>query len=246
MKKTCTTLTVWMALMVGLAACSSPATLSPNQMQTEIAAAVAATQAAQQLSPVLTSTPAATNTQEPTNTPAATSTPKPTNTPRPTATPDQGTIKSPFPFGEEVSLYRESFGQRSDWSLQVQDVIRGDEADTIVRRANQFNDEPPAGASWMLIKVKVTLLKGAAFTLDATDIAVISGGQIFAGVEFGVCCTEDNGYPELDANIALPGTSVEGWVIRPVLLNDEKPLLALNIDEYQPNLDDGLFFDLSR
>jgi hypothetical protein len=96
----------------------------------------------------------------------------------------------------------------------------------------------------MLIQVKVTLEEGAAYRLTNYGVDVISGGQIFGGTSNFVCCTEEVGFAELDANIALPGTSVEGWVIRPVLLTDEKPLLALGLNSYSPDLKDGVFFVL--
>jgi len=159
--------------------------------------------------------------------------------------PVYGTMRSPFPFGEEASLNNKANGQHSDWTLQVLDVIRGYDANKIIHNSNMFNGSPPAGASWMLIKVKVTLKSGDALSLNAYDISVVSGGQFFSGLQF-VCCTGDFGYPELNANIASPGTSVVGWVIRPVLINDEKPLLALNINSFNRDLDKGLFFALSR
>jgi hypothetical protein len=252
MKSLCCILLVCLSLT----ACVGSPTVSADQLQTEVAVALAQTQAAHSPTPeatateAVTSTPAPTETPTATNTPAATSTREPTNTPRPTstrrptATPSLGTLNSPFPYGLDVPLRRSSRGQTSEWSLQVLEVIRGDEANAIARRANTFNDAPPAGASWMFVKVKVTLVSGAAFTLDHYELAVISGGQIFGGFDFSVCCTDDIGYAELDASIALPGTSVEGWVIRPVILDDAKPLLALNIDDSSPNLDDGLFFSL--
>jgi len=191
-----------------------------------------------------TATPKSTNTPAKTNTPKPTQTPAFTRTPRPTATQVFGSIKSPFPLGQPISLINTNNGQESNWTLTILDVIRGEEANLIVYGSNQFNDNPPAGTSWMLIKVRVTLDSGAAFTTTASDLAVISGGQFFAGLNW-VCCTEGFGYPVLEANIASPGTSVEGWVIRPVLLNDQRPLLALNINSYNPNLDEGLYFSLT-
>jgi hypothetical protein len=179
-----------------------------------------------------------------TNTPAGTNTPKPTQTPRPTATPKLGTLDNPYPYGVEAPLTHTSNSQRSNFTIQVLNRIRGDDANNIIHTANTFNDDPPAGTSWMLVQVKVTLTDGSAFKITSHDVSVISGGQIFGGFDFSACCTEDMGFPELDASIALPGTSVEGWVIRPVFLTDEKPLLALGINTYQPNMNKGIFLSL--
>jgi hypothetical protein len=233
-------LLVIVALSFGLAACAAPATVSPQQVQTEVALALAQTQAAFSPTPP---PPSATPTPAATATPRATATPGPTRTPRPTATPNVGSLKLPYPLGEEITLTYEAGGQRSEFSFQVLEVIRGDEANLIVKRANMFNDDPPGGASWMLARVRVTLLSGAAYQLRAPDVGVISGGQIFAGFA-SVCCTEDRGYPLLDANIAAPGVGVEGWVIRPVLLTDDRPVLALGLSSFQPDLNDGLYFAL--
>lgn len=233
-----------LALTTAAAACGGPATASPGLVQTEVAHALAATVAAftpTAAPPTTTATPA------PTQTPRATSTPRPTNTPRPTATPDQGSQSSPFPFGRVKTLqYTLADGRTSDVSFVVMEVVRGPDADAIVRRANMFNDEPPVGASWMLIKLRVTLQSGAAFSIDASDVAVVSGGQLFSGFQLSVCCTEDEGYPELDASIAAPQTFVDGWVIRPVLLDDPRPLMVLGLNVFEPDLDDGLFFALTQ
>jgi hypothetical protein len=157
-----------------------------------------------------------------------------------------GSMESPFPFGSPASLTYTLDSQVSEYSLSVLDVIRGDQANAIVYNANMFNQEPPVGTSWMLVRINITLNKGSAFSLNSADMAIVSEGQFFAGVQFGVCCTQNIGYPELNANIAVPGTSVEGWIVRPVILNDNKPLLALNINPYKPDLTKGLFFALYR
>ena len=190
-----------------------------------------------------------------TDTPRPTSTPRPTNTPvpptaTPTATPVWGTLDAPFPLGEEahLSMRVRVIDNLSDFSIQVADVIRGDEANRIVYTANMFNDEPPQGTSWMLVKVIVTLNDGGPLVIDASDFAVVSGGQIFGGLDIQAvaCCTEEVGYPELHATIASPGTTVEGWIVRPVFVDDEKPLLALGINPLYPDLSDGIYFALYR
>jgi hypothetical protein len=181
-----------------------------------------------------------------TNTPSGTNTPQPTRTPIPTATPKLGTLDAPYPYDMEVPITHNFLGEKSTFTIQVLNVIRGDEANTIVKSANQFNDDPPAGTSWMLIKINVLLTGGSALKLTTYDLSVVSGGQIFGGFGPSVCCMEDVGYAELDANIALPGTSVFGWVIRPVLLTDEKPLLAFGINNLEPDLDNAIFIALYR
>lgn len=166
-----------------------------------------------------------------------------TRTPRPTAMPEIGTVNNPYPYNTAVELSSASLGEKSVITLQVQNVIRGEDANAIIKNANPFNDDPPKGTSWMLVHVKVTLKDGSAYRLTDYDLDAISNGQIFNSGN-SACCTEEAGFPRLDANIALPGTSVEGWVIRPVFLTDEKPLLVFGINTFDPDLKDGIFFAL--
>jgi len=79
-------------------ACTSPATVPPSQLQTEVAAAIAATNASHSPTPAATNTPAATSTPRPTNTPAPTNTPQPTETHLPSETPIPPTV-TPKPIG---------------------------------------------------------------------------------------------------------------------------------------------------
>ncbi|MCE5260221.1 MAG: hypothetical protein LLG44_14360 [Chloroflexi bacterium] len=240
--RTCLFLIVAFALL----SCTTSHDKPTIDIEWEVAKALAQTAEAFTSTPLPTETMPTTNTPVPTRTIAVTNTPKPTKIPVPTATITRGSFNSPFPFAEEIDLVNSSSDKKSEWSLQVLNVIRGDEANYIINDANQFNDDPPVNTSWMLIKVKVTLKNGNALTLDASDLSVISNGLLYAGSTFGVCCTENNGYPELDANIAVPGTSVEGWVIRPVGIDDKAPLMALNITKYSPDMTKGLFFALSK
>lgn len=157
-----------------------------------------------------------------------------------------GTRAMPVPFGTPVALTDTAFGETWSWSLQVLEVIRGDAANAIVAQAGPYyNDKPEAGTSWMLIKLRVTLDAGGVFTFSSHDVDVLASGQLFSGHRYDVCCIEELGYPWLDASLADPGTSVEGWAVLPVATDESAPLLVLNVDEHRTDLEDGVYLALT-
>ncbi len=122
--------------------------------------------------PEPTQTPTATATSEPTSTPAPTltpvpptatpmptstptprpptATPIPTNTPIPTATPVRwGTSRhDPVPFGQPLTLISED-----GFAIWVIDVVEN--STQLVLDENQFNELPPAGHQFFMVRIKV-------------------------------------------------------------------------------------------
>lgn len=192
------------------------------------------------LSKTLTAMPTITPipTLTPTNTPSA------TNTPRPTPTPNYGSITNPFPFGMEVALSQGT----ANFTLTVTEVIRGQQALQIIKSANMFNDDPPEGMEFALVRIKLKYIDGSGvITYDQYEFVSISQGQIFDSWEaYNPCCLDDAGYTELNANLALPGAETEGWLAIAVFISDQNPMLAINIDTYSPDLDEGLFFSIIK
>ena len=179
----------------------------------------------------------------PTSIPNSTNTPRPTSTPRPTTPPSLGTINYPYPYMEEVNLIQ---NDKAEFSMQIVDLIRGEEAFRIILLANQFNDKPPQGMEYVLIKIRIRMTGGSGVVqLDNSDIATISNGQIFGGLDFSVCCLDSVNYQELEANLISIGAETEGWVARPVFIIDTKPMIAININTFIPDVEDGLFFALA-
>jgi hypothetical protein len=75
----------------------------------------------------------------------------------PAATPDvKGSFKNPAGINEVVTL--ESTGSTYDFS--VVKVIRGTQANSIVRGANEFNEKPATGYEYLLVDNKVAYTKG--------------------------------------------------------------------------------------
>lgn len=109
-------------------------------------------------------------------------------------------------------------------TLNIQEVIRGEQAWQMIHEANMFNDEPAAGYEYMLAKAKVTITRNA-----KADTAV----DLWNG-DFTLVSTSGTAYdnqsvvtpdPKIDASI-YAGSSNEGWVVFMVKKNDESPLIA--------------------
>lgn len=169
-----------------------------------------------------------------------TSTPKPTNTPRPSPSPQAGTMTQPYKIQEVAKLTWTYLFNTSDIEFRVVQIIRGQEAFQAVKQANMFNDDPPPDMEYALIRVMVTLKKG---TLEMSDvnIYVASNGQLFDWSS-SPCCIDDAGYPKFEANLILSDTTTEGWIARPVFIDDPNPLVVLGVKSGN-DVKDAIFFD---
>ena len=179
-------------------------------------------------------------TVESTSTPKSTNTPKPSNTPRPSPTPESGTMTHPYQIQEIAKLTHTYLGNVSEIDFQVVQVIRGQEANVAVKQANTFNDEPSQDMEYALIRVKVTLTKGT-LKMNDNEIYVASNGQLFDAFTPLVCCIDEAGYPKFEANLILPNASTEGWIVRPVFINDLNPLVVLGVKSGN-DISDAIFF----
>lgn len=185
-----------------------------------------------------TPTPTSTKTATPTvtNTPTATNTPRSTNTPRPTATPEVGSRQNPVPFSEMMMLTL-SNGTR-EFSISVEDVVRGDEAWQMIYAANMFNDPAPQGKEWILIDVKILYLTGpqdSVLEINQYFFDIVSNGQIL-DLPFAVV-------PEPELNVSLfPLGLGEGWLAGQVYTRDSNPLLVIG---YVPDRNNGFYFSLT-
>jgi hypothetical protein len=120
-------------------------------------------------------------------------------------------------------------------------VIRGQEANVAVEQANMFNDDPPQDMEYALIRVNVTLTKGT-LKMNEYEIYVTSNGQLFDATTVSACCIDEAGYPKFEANLISLGTSTEGWIVRPVFINDPNPLVVLGVKSGN-DISDAIFFD---
>lgn len=224
------------ALIIILAILSSCA---PTQEQIEKAILETQTEEVR----LYTSTPADTNTPLPTDTPVATNTPKPTSTRRPTNTPRPtlGTFSNPFPFGAEALMTLTDEGQKVSFNLKVEEIIRGDEAWSIIVRANRFNDPPPDGFEAILVKVYVKNTSSAGFLeLKYYDLALATKGNVLDGWFYSPCCLDNAGLVEFEAKLNPSGEHT-GWFPAAVHIDEYTPMLVVGADRSGKG---GIYFSL--
>jgi hypothetical protein len=202
--------------------------------ETTIQTAIANTLTA---APTLTTIPTQTNTPFPT----FTSTPKRTSTPRPTPTSDMGTFSNPLPSGYSAGMQRSVNGVSVSFNFEIKNVIRGQDAWTIIYRANQFNDAPPSGMEAIMVELYVKVISTSGFlTLNNYDLSIATKGRVIGPFAYSPCCLNNAGYTEFDAKLN-PGGELTGWIASMVSIDDNAPLLVLDADY---NGQGGVYFSL--
>jgi hypothetical protein len=109
----------------------------------------------------------------------------------------------------------------------------------LIEEENMFNDPPPSGFEYILVKIHFTYVKGPSidttFDLSKHDFAVISED----GYEYDIPSLVT---PEPDISADLyPGASHEGWAAYQVYTDDTAPILAFG-REYSG--EGGIWFQL--
>lgn len=145
----------------------------------------------------------------------------------PAATPDvKGSLKNPAGINEVVTL--ESTGSTYDFS--VVKVIRGTQADSTVRGANEFNEKPATGYEYLLVDMKVAYTKGQnAVYMSNLDFKAYCD-NVESKSSFAVLPKD---YITYDGGNVMPSGVKEGWVLYTVPQGKEV------IMGYQPNMIDG-------
>jgi len=97
-----------------------------------------------------------------------------------------------------------------DWQVTLLEVKRGEEAATLIKDSNQFNDPPAAGSEYVLLRVRVRSIGS-----DAPDTAQSAAlgalkltGASNVAYEAPTVVAPD---PRLDA-LLFPGGEAEGWL----------------------------------
>ncbi len=117
-----------------------------------------------------------------------------------------------------------------DWELLITDVIRGNEAWTMVQEANQFNEPPLEGFEYIAIKVRTRYI-------GTEDKAVNIDGTFFkstgsAGVLYDAPTIVDP-LPQLDISL-YPGGEFEGWIVVQASVDETNMMLV-----FEPLFDFG-------
>lgn len=224
MKKYIVSLLVLFLIVMLAGACSDAP--SDDAIQTAIA------KTSDAVTPTNTDMP--TNTSMPTNTTEPTATPMPTRTPVPTNTAQNqpGSRSNPFSFGEPGTFVKDG---DKEVTVAVVEVLRGQDAYDRVMRANSYNDDPPEGFEYVLVKLSVNYVQGP----SPDDMLEISYNVWGNDYEMG--CVSNNQIvteetwvsgldPEFDFKL-FPGAQAEGYLALFCESGDENSHLFFGVDD---------------
>ena len=140
-------------------------------------------------------------------------------------------IIEPALFGEQLTT--------DDWQIELRDVVYGDEAWDMIFEANKFNDPPPEGMIYLVIKVWARYIGNSeqarhldefAFTMIDTDGTKYRPPAIV------------NPEPEFKAYL-FPGGQTEGWIVMEMPADEPDPILIFE-PTYESGHDNKRFLSL--
>jgi hypothetical protein len=132
----------------------------------------------------------------------------------PTASGEAGqTRANPVPLGQVVSA--------NQWDFQVLEVLRGDEAWDALLTASEWNDPPPDGFEYVLVKIAAERTGDTEAKSISTTYFDITGSK--AVLYEAPWLTNPD--PELNAEL-LPGGTTEGWLSFAVQEGEENLILV--------------------
>jgi len=126
------------------------------------------------------------------------------------------------------------------WEFQVREVIRGDDAYDMLLEANEFNEPPPEGLEYMLLRVHVRNLdtQEEAQEIDGSMFHVTGDNNVLYRYPYVV-----EPEPELEARL-YPGGEWIGWLAFEIGLGEKNPILAFG-DTFELG-EDGRFVALEE
>ncbi len=131
---------------------------------------------------------------------------------------------NPAPIGTMVTSSIKNLLDDYQATFKVEQVVRGDEAWTMIQQANMFNSAPADGYEYMLVKLSVGITKNAnpdaKVDINGVSFTLVSeSGKDYDYVS--VVAPE----PKLNANLYV-GASNTGWAVYQVKTDDANPLLS--------------------
>ncbi|WP_456373863.1 DUF4352 domain-containing protein [Methanocaldococcus sp.] len=147
-----------------------------------------------------------------------------------------GTYNNLAKVGDVVRVSYNIFGSTYVYDISVENYIRGETANNIIKNANMFNEDPKSGYEYLLVKIKVKYVSGdESGDINPLDFKVYYNG---AGYDYAWVVLPDN-YPKLELAKLIPGGETEGWLAYEVPKNKEvfiaytpldKPLCFIKIE----------------
>lgn len=153
-----------------------------------------------------------------------------------------GTRSNPVKLNEvatiETATYDDEFNEyKTVINLSVEEVTRGEEAQSRLKKMNEFNEDAPEGYEWVLVKAKVKVAESETedhpFTIDGImNFKFVSeSGDVYSGDIVG---TTD---PEFSFEM-YKGNEKEGYIAGLVKTGEKATL------EYDPMVNSSVFFAL--
>jgi hypothetical protein len=121
-----------------------------------------------------------------------------------------------------------------NWDVKIIETKRGDEAWQAIQSANQYNDSPPEGMEYLLVKLQVisTYTDNEEHSISGSDFKVTGDELIVYPPSYSV-----NPEPVLDARLYTDGET-EGWTS--FIVGEGEKNLILIVDELM-NFDENRF-----
>jgi len=133
-------------------------------------------------------------------------------------------FSNPAPLNVTQTISIEDYLYDYTVEMTIKDIIRGDQAWSMIKSANQFNDEPPSGYEYMLVKINIKvpyIADGKSFNFySSTAVKSVSS----SGKELDYASVV-NPSPEANATLYM-GASNEGWAVFLVGIDDSTPKLV--------------------
>ena len=143
-----------------------------------------------------------------------------------TLTSEPGTAPSPLPvgLGRQNPYPRSGVVSAPNWDVQILEVKRGEAAWKDLQSANEFNEAPPEGMEYLLVKlhVKSTYADSDEHYISNCDFNV-TGDHL---IQYG-CGAGADFEPILDATLTSGGAA-EGWATYLIAKNEKKLILVVN------------------
>jgi hypothetical protein len=134
------------------------------------------------------------------------------------------TAATPAPIGTEVPVIYNDWGKKNNFTIKVEQVIRGSEALTMVQQANKGEDVTPQdGDEYMLVKLSFTLLKSStvnSFSVHSATFPLVSSTT---GKIYPYTLIEPTS-PAFSKEVHA-GETLEGWGLYIVKKDDPNPIV---------------------
>jgi len=158
-------------------------------------------------------------------------------------TSDVGKRSNPVPVGESVTYTEVYYGEdweeeyEAEYEVRITDIVRGEEALTILKEENQFNEPAPEGMEWAIITLEGTLHAGdedVPYTVVPWFSVVDSTGSEVPQDDYATLDGNEYGYVDL-----FPGGTTEGRIAHYMPVDDESLLF---LDDMMGS---GIYFSLT-